>query len=196
MYSYLCSMIDCIINSLIEILHEYCYKYIKNIKNIKNNDDVSSFYEKKNNYISIIEVETNNVIDYENLINYLNHHILLDNSVFYKQNFVRPIFVKFKYMGEIYKICLKKLESKNNQHKSIDKNPKILSAVLLKDENEIDITDTLKEFHGNDKNYFSHISDAISDLSYLLDSDGELHVYDMIGNINKYNIKKKYHKEE
>jgi hypothetical protein len=173
------------------IIHAYFYGSIENNKNNKN---ISSFYEKTDNDISIIEVETNDIIDYENLINYLKHHILLDDSIFYNQYFVRPIFVKFRHSGQIYRICLKKLESKSNDHTLIKKDPKILSAVI-NNNYEIDITDTLREFHGNNKNYFEHIPDAISDLSCLLWYDGELHVYDMVGNISKYNIKNKHHKE-
>jgi hypothetical protein len=183
MTSYLYYIIEYFINLFSYYVHTYFYRSIENENNI------SSFYDKKNNDISIIEVETNNIIDYKNLIDYLKHHILFDNSVFYKQYFVRPIFVKFKHSGQIYKICLKKLECKNNQHTFIEKSPKILSAIVKKD-CEIDITETLKEFHGNNKNYFKHIPDAVSDLSYLLSHDGELYVYDMAGNINKYDIKK------
>lgn len=192
MVSCVYSIIEYFINLFSNIIHTYFYKSVKNIENI------SSFYEKKNNDISIIDVVSseydNEVINYDNIKNYLNHNILFYDSVFYKQYFHKPITVKFEHSGQIYRICLKKLECKNNQHSCIYKNPKILSASIIKNDNEIDneidITDTLKEFHGNNKNYFAHIPDVISDLSYLLNHDGKLYVYDMIGNINKYNISK------
>ena len=55
---------------------------------------------------------------------------MFNNSVFYKQYFVRPIFVKFEQSGQIYKICLKKLESKNNQHNKYIKANSIITEIL------------------------------------------------------------------
>lgn len=186
---------DSIIDFFLNLIHKYFYERYETHTNVspfnKNQED---------NLIFIIEIEHKNEenINCDNILKYLNHHILLQKSIFYVQYFKKPIIVKFKYMGNVYRICLKKMECKNDQHSTINKNPKILSAFIKKDNNEIDVTDILKEFHGNNKNYFAHIPDSINvitELSYLLKHEGELEIYDMIGNINKYDIKNNSHKE-
>ena len=138
--------------------------------------------------IEILNIETETEtdhIDIENIKNYLNHHILLKDHMFKTQYFEKPIFVNFSYMNETYRICLKNMVHTNDNHEDIIKKPKILSAILKTHQDEHDVTDIIRQYHGNNKNFFKHIPDAINDLSFLLDRHGELHTYDMLGNIEK-----------
>ena len=140
--------------------------------------------------IRIIEIYDNNnhSLNTKDIQNYLEHHILTNKDIknnFNNITFDNPIHIKFIHSNNIYKICLNGMTCTKEQHKNIISTPKFLSAVLKNDNNEIYVTDELSEYHGPNKNYFSHIPDAISSLKYLLgNKKGELHTYDMMGNSN------------
>lgn len=138
--------------------------------------DIESLIVSDND-IKILSVNTD--IDNDNLVKYLRHHILHSSDTFETIYFKKPIFVRFKYMNETYQICLAKLESTKDCHLDIVSNPKYLSAVV---NNEIHITDKIKELHGPTKNFFNHIPDAISDFSVLLaEHSGKLETFNMFG---------------
>jgi hypothetical protein len=120
------------------------------------------------------------IIDNNNLIRYLRHHILHNSDKFENVYFDKPVFVRFKYLNETYQICLSKLESTKDCHLDIVSSPKYLSAVINDD---VYITDQIKELHGPTKNFFNHIPDAISDFSVLLaEHTGKLETFNMLGN--------------
>jgi hypothetical protein len=156
--------------------------------NIVSKNDTSSFiFDEKNVNIKLYEVSKD--IDTNNLIKYLRHHIMQTDDEFYPKHFEVPLFVKFGFQNEVYQICLSRIYSKKTDHSVSLKEPRILSAILKHHENDeddegISITEQLVEFHGPDRNFFSHIPDAISDISILLASHGgkELHIFDMLGN--------------
>lgn len=137
-----------------------------------------------------VETETESNVNVENIKNYLNHHILLKDHKFITQYFEKPIFVNFSYMNETYKICLKNMIYTYDNHEDIIKKPKILTAILKTHEDEYDVTDIIRQYHGNNKNFFKHIPDVINDLSFILNRHGELYMYDMLGNIEKHELKK------
>ncbi len=109
---------------------------------------------------------------------------------FYSINFFdEPLIVRFKYQNEIYQLCINQMKCKNIDHSVSVKDPKILSAVVKNKEEEKCITEQLVELHGPDRNFFSHIPDAISEKSILLkDHKGELHTFDMMGNKHIYRL--------
>jgi hypothetical protein len=126
--------------------------------------------------------------DRGNLIKYLKHHIMYTDDEFHPMYFFdEPLIVRFKYQNETYQVCLKQLESKNTDHSVSIKEPKILSAVVKLNEDDEGkcVTEQLVEFHGPNRNFFSHIPDTVSDFSVLLkDHKGEIHTFDMMGNKN------------
>jgi len=138
---------------------------------------------------SIQIINTNiqlNENEIDNIRNYLHHHILYTDHTFHPTYFNNFLHVKFKYQNEMYQICLTKLESTKNEHLDVISTPKYLSAVIISDEGEHCITDTIKEFHGHTKNFFKHIPDTIHDLSIILKDhkkyNSKLHTFDMMGN--------------
>lgn len=141
-----------------------------------------------NDEITIISVSDSEV-DLINLQNYLNHNILHTDDVFYNvEKFPKPIMIKFKYCGEVYRLCLKSLKSKKHEHNEVVKQPRYLSVVVKNGETEIEnITERMTEFHGNTRNFFDHIPDSVFDFSLVFDDmrieDGySIHTYDMSGN--------------
>jgi hypothetical protein len=130
--------------------------------------------------------------DRVNLIKYLKHHIMYTDDKFHPMYFFDgPLIVRFKYQNETYQVCLKQLESKNTDHSVSIKEPKILSAVVKLNEDDEGkcVTEQLVEFHGPNRNFFSHIPDTVADFSMILkDHRGELHTFDMMGNKNIHKL--------
>jgi len=151
--------------------------------------DVESFIITENG-IEIIDLTKD--VDRNNLLKYLRHHIMYTDDEFHPMYFLdEPLIVRFKYQNEIFQVCLNQMESKNTDHSVSIKDPKILSAVVKLDENCQGkcITEKLVEFHGPDRNFFSHIPDTVSDFSVILkDYKGELHTFDMMGNQNIHKL--------
>jgi hypothetical protein len=139
--------------------------------------------------ISVESVDHNNNYDYDNIQNYLRHHIVDPKHNFYKTHYNNPVFITFKYINKHYKICLKSMSSTHMDHYEIEETPRILYAIV-KNHTETNVTDKIKEYHGNTKNFYSHIPDIITDLYYLLGHEGELHIFDMMGNDEITNLKK------
>jgi hypothetical protein len=130
--------------------------------------------------------------DKDNLRKYLKHHIMNTDDKFHPMYFFDgPLIVKFKYLNEMYQICLTQLESKNTDHSVIKKEPKYLSAIIKINENDDGhcITEQFVEFHGPTRNFFNHIPDVISDFSIILKNHkGKLHTFDMMGNHKVHNL--------
>lgn len=123
------------------------------------------------------------------------HHVIDENTNFSTQAFSSPLFVRFKYINEIYQICLVKLESTKDDHKPIEELPRYLSGTIITNGGtEICVTQKLKEFQGFTRNFFKHIPDAIHDLSHLFkEHSGELHTFDMMGLSKIQNINQPTH---
>lgn len=150
---------------------------------------ISCFRRKNNNKVEveslivsnpeIILIETSEDVDSNNLLKYLRHNIMYTDDTFDITYFEKPIFVRFKYLNETYQICLTRLESTKDCHSDIIGTPKYLSAVI---NDEVHITEKMRELHGHTKNFWSHIPDSISDFSVLFNPyKGKLHTFDMIG---------------
>lgn len=169
-------------NKLVNIIYEmllFVYNLFYPISNYK-----GSIIINDTNDITILEISDDKV-DRLNILRYLNNNIKHTNDAFYKEVFDSPIRVKFEYLGRIYRICLSKIETSNNEHTEIEEIPKILSATV----EDTDITEIVREYHGHTKNFYKHIPDVIYDLSYILELDGDLHTYDTMGNYNVYVLK-------
>ena len=148
-------------------------------------DRILKLFEKCDKYESII-VDDNGIviveiipnIDSYNVTRYLKNHILLEDISFVPYDY--PVVVKFKYLDKIYKIHLNQLRSSKDDHTEIIESPKILLATL----GDEDVTETIREYHGNTQNFYAHIPDVANPLELLLE---DLHIYDMMGNntINK-----------
>jgi hypothetical protein len=151
-----------------------------------NNIQASSFVIDENN-IDIEIIDSTKDTDQTNLTKYLKHHIMFTDDKFHPMYFFdEPLVVRFKYQNETYRICLKQLEAKNTDHSISINEPKYLSAIVKHhdDDEGIHVTDILVEFHGPDRNFFSHIPDTVSEIPMLLsDHKGhKLHTFDMMGN--------------
>ncbi len=134
--------------------------------------------------IIILETSDNNA-DKKNILLYLNNNIRNTDDVFDKEIFREPIKIRFIYKGKTYRICLTKLESSKIDHSEIQEESKILLASI----NDTDITDIIKEYQGNTRNFYAHIPDAIYDLSYLINLEGKLHIYNTMGTYNMHVLK-------
>jgi hypothetical protein len=178
-------------NVLSRIYHKVCEKLLNLYiflwsslgYEIKTNKTVDSFIITEDD-IEILDLTKE--VDRDNLIKYLRHHIMYTDDVFHPMYFFDgPLVVRFKYQNETYQICLKQLESKNNEHSVVMKEPKYLSAVVKNSDIEegICITEKIVELHGPTRNFFNHIPDSVSDFSVILrDHKGKLHTFDMMGN--------------
>lgn len=136
-------------------------------------------------------LESNKDIDLDNIIKYLKHHIMYTDDNFHKLYFIdEPLIIRFKYQNEIYQMCLKQLECNNTDHSVIKKESKCLSAIVKLNDDDDDgicITDKFVEFHGPERNFFTHIPDCITDFSIILkDYKGKLCIFDMMGNQQIY----------
>lgn len=143
--------------------------------------------------IRIIEIsdDHNHGLSEEELCNYLEHHLDSDGPEpnFTKITFEHPVKIRFKHGNEIYSMCLKGMTSTRDDHKEIQTTPKYLSAVIRHGDDEICVTNRIREFHGHSKNFFDHIPDVISDLNVLLnDCEGQLHTYDMMGSSKVHDL--------
>lgn len=157
-----------------------------------------NFYKKTNaesfvpeDRIRIIEIidKHNHNITEDELSNYLEHHLDEKPADFTKKEFKHPIIVRFKYQNEIYSMCLKSMKYTRNEHKEIKPTPKYLSAIIRHGDDEICVTQRIREFHGHSKNFFDHIPDVENDLKKLLENHkGDLYTYDMMGNSNKIKL--------
>jgi len=153
-----------------------CWKILVQVLVLRRKNNADSFIVSDEN-INIIEITPPQESD-ENIYLYLRHHILHTQDVFEKTYFEQPVFVKFKYLNETYRICLSKLESSSDDHLEITKSPRLLWAAV----DQKDVTDKLREFHGPSRNFFNHIPDAITDISHILaPNKGKLHTYDIMG---------------
>jgi hypothetical protein len=170
------------------IIHKTIYVLSCIFNLFRKNNKVEPFDKEDNHQIEILE--TNKSIDEKNVQNYLNHHILYTDDKFHETHFTEePLIVKFKYNNQIYQISLNKLESKKEDHLPIVKQPKILSAVVKKDNDEYCVTEKISQFHGNTRNFFSHIPDVKNDFSIIIkDNDGKLYIFDMMGNHKVHTI--------
>jgi hypothetical protein len=178
------------------------YIFLANIigyKIVVPNIQASSFVVDENDELEIIEITAKDgkEVDKENLTRYLKHHIMLSDDKFKKDHFDEPLIVRFKYQNEIYRICLKHLIAKNTDHSISVNDPKYLSAIVKQHDNDDDdgihVTDVLVEYHGPDRNFFSHIPDVISDILILLKehhngAGNKLHTFDMMGNIKIHEL--------
>ena len=133
--------------------------------------------------LDISEIATGHriVLDIPNLRKYLMHHIIYTDDMFEKIYFDKPLIIKFKFENEIYQICLNCLESKKSDQKTIIKEPRYLSAVIIEEENETDVTEKIIEFHGPLRNFFRHIPDTAFDISLITEKKGCLHTFNMLG---------------
>ena len=140
--------------------------------------------------IRIINIETlGSEISEEDLTNYLEHHLNEAEPNFEKVEFDNPIYVRFKYLNEIYQMCLNGLQSTRDEHKPFKTTPKYLSAVIKHNGDEMCVTEKIREFHGHSRNFFDHIPDVVNDLNFLLkDHQGELHTFDMMGNVSVHKL--------
>lgn len=167
------------------------YIYLANLfgYEIVKKTDVSSFIIDEKD-IEIIGVTKDT--DRNNLVKYLKHHIMYTNDKFHPMYFFDgPLVVRFRYQNEIYRICLKQLESKHTDHSVSISEPMYLSAVVKQHNNDegILITEQLVEFHGPGRNFFSHIPDSVSELTVLLsEHKGLLYTFDMLGNQKIYKL--------
>ncbi len=131
----------------------------------------------------------------DNLVKYLKHHIMYTDDKFYPMYFFDDhLRIRFKYQNEVYQLCISQMECKNTDHSISIKSPKILSAVIKTHENDegMCVTKQLVECHGPDRNFFSHMPDAVSDIPVLLKNHKgkktELHTFDMMGNKYVYKL--------
>jgi hypothetical protein len=166
-----------------EMFDKCCYCMIKTYMCIwsRNNDNkVESFVIDK---VDIEVLDTNRKIseqDKENITNYLRHHIMYTDHEFKEMNFDEPLFIKFIHKKETYRICLNRLRSKNTEQNKIVKEPRCLSVVV----NDECITNRYNEYHGPNKNFFSHIPDTINCVNILFKEykGKNIHIFDILGN--------------
>ncbi len=99
---------------------------------VKNNQVVDSLVIKEED-IKILSLVSEGILPCNtNVKKYLRHHIMKTDDEFENQVFNNPVVVYFKYNNEKYRICLKKLMSKNTEQTNIKKEPKFLSAIIKK----------------------------------------------------------------
>jgi hypothetical protein len=127
--------------------------------------------------LDITNIDTQEIIPdsfselYSNVQKYLDHHLSYESSnTFVPIDFDSgPINVRFKHINEIYQISLKRLKSTNKDHGPINSTPLYLSGTVKYKGKDTCVTQKLREFHGNNRNFFSHIPDTIHHISYYIE---------------------------
>lgn len=162
---------------------------------VKNNTPVtqgSLTFTEQDNVIEVIE--TSETVDLDNLLKYLRHHFMFTDESFNSVIFATPLNVRFKCDKKTHRIVLKKLNCTKKDHVDIVKLPTILSVVISKvtdteskDNDGVCITNTIVEYHGHTKNFYTHIPDAVYNFNEAIKDFSHLGnivtIYDTTGDI-------------